>query len=102
VDRKILWIAPLVVLAIGILPIPYGYYFLSRAIVCGCSLFFVLTFYREQDTLFAWIFGLLSVLYNPIIPIHLGAKELWMVVNIMTALTFILKRKSIYKETQIK
>jgi len=37
-----------------------------------------------------WIFGFIVVLYNPLIPISLGSKELWMVVNIPTIIYFYL------------
>ena len=35
-DNRIFWIAPLVVMGIGILPLPYGYYTLLKLIVLGC------------------------------------------------------------------
>lgn len=90
--RNFFWLAPLLVMGIGILPMPYEYYNLSRLVVCGCSLFFIFNLLKEKDILFAWIFGLLAVLYNPIVPIHLYQKELWMVVNAITAIIFCLKR----------
>ena len=86
-------------MAIGLLPMPYGYYNLSRLVVCGCSIFFIFSLRREKDVLFAWIFGLLAVLYNPIIPIHLYQKELWMVVNAITAIIFVTKRHTVYPHT---
>lgn len=86
-------------MAIGLLPMPYGYYNLSRLVVCGCSIFFIFSLLREKDVLFAWIFGLLAVLYNPIIPIHLYQKELWMVVNAITAIIFVTKRHTVDPHT---
>jgi hypothetical protein len=91
-NKNIFWIAPIIAMAIGILPMPYGYYNLSRIIVCGCSLFFVYNSHLQKDTTFLWIFGFFAALYNPIIPIHLYDKELWMVVNLVTGITFFLKR----------
>ena len=38
-----------------------------------------------------WIFGFLAILYNPIIPVHLYEKEIWMVVNIVTSIIFLFK-----------
>ena len=34
-------------------------------------------------------FGFFALLYNPIIPIHLGSKGLWVIVNLVTAGVFI-------------
>ena len=31
-------------------------------------------FIGKNDNTLAWIFGFFAILYNPIIPIHLGAK----------------------------
>jgi hypothetical protein len=97
-NRNIFWIAPIVAMAIGTLPMPYGYYTLSRLVVCGCSLYFAYGLYRENQNTFVWIFGFFAVLYNPIIPIHLYQKEIWVVVNILTAIFFFLKREDALKE----
>jgi len=35
-NKNIFWIIPIVVMGIGFLPMPYGYYILSKLIVCGC------------------------------------------------------------------
>ena len=43
--------------------------------------------------LFAWIFGFIAVLYNPIIPIHLYDKQIWIIVNLITGILFFFKRK---------
>lgn len=94
-NSNIFWIAPIVAMAIGLLPMPYGYYTLSKLIVCGCAVVFATSLYKEKDRVFVWLFGSLAVLYNPVIPVHLYEKELWMVVNIITAVLFLLKRKSI-------
>ena len=90
-NNKIFWIAPLVVMGLGFLPMPYGYYNLSRLVVCGCSIYFAYQVYQKQDMTFVWIFGFLAILYNPIIPVHLYEKEIWMVVNIITAIIFVFK-----------
>ena len=82
-------------MAIGIFPMPYGYYNLSRIVVCACSIYFAYNLYKDDDMTFVWIFGFLSVLYNPIIPIHLYEKQIWIVVNILTALLFITKKNRI-------
>jgi len=42
-----------------------------------------------------WIFGFLAILYNPIIPIHLYEKGIWIIVNIITSILFFTKKSSI-------
>ena len=93
-EYEIFWIAPIVALAIGFLPMPFGYYIISRLIVSGCALYFAVKFYKQQDNFKPWIFGFLVVLYNPIIPMPLGSKALWMIVNIPTIYYFFINRRS--------
>ena len=94
-DKKIFWIAPIVAMGIGFLPMPYGYYNLSRLIVCGCSVYFAYGLYLKKDIAFVWIFSFLAVLYNPIIPVYLYEKSIWMVVNIITAIIIIMKKNKL-------
>ncbi len=94
-SSRIFWITPMVVLAIGILPMPYGYYTLLRLVICGCSLYFAYHLYEKKDTAFVWVFGFIAVLYNPVIPVYLYEKEIWIVVNLISAFVFFVKRRSL-------
>ena len=91
-EKSIFWIAPIVVMAIGVLPMPYGYYSLSRLVVCGCAVYFAIASKSQNQDVFIWVFGALAVLYNPIIPVHLYEKEIWIIVNLVTAAVFFFKR----------
>ena len=91
-NKSIFWIAPITAMAIGILPMPYGYYSLSRLVVCGCAIYFSIASKNKNEDVFVWIFGALAVLYNPIIPVHLYEKEIWMIVNFITAIIFFMKK----------
>ena len=93
-EYEIFWIAPIVALVIGFLPMPFGYYTISRLIVSGCALYFAVKLYKQQDKFKPWIFGFLVMLYNPIIPMALGSKELWLLVNIPTIYYFFINRRS--------
>lgn len=97
-NKTIFWIAPIVMMAIGILPMPYGYYNLSRFVVCGCSVYFAIVCKNKDDDVFMWVFGGLAILYNPIVPIHLYEKEIWMVVNLITAAIFFTKKHLVSDE----
>lgn len=95
VDRNIFWIAPIVIMVIGLLPMPYGFYSLSRIVVCACSVYFAFQLFKKEDMTFVWVFGFLAVLYNPIIPVHLYDKEIWIVINIVTGIIFFGKKSSV-------
>jgi len=93
-NQKIFWISPLIVIAIGLLPMPYGYYNLLRLVVCGCSLFYAVQNYKDENTTLVWVFGFISILYNPVVPFHFYDKEIWTFINAITALIFIIKKPS--------
>ena len=95
IDKRIFWILPIIVMALGVLPMPYGYYTLLRLVVCGCSLYFAYNLYETKDIAFVWVFGFIAVLYNPIIPVYLYEKEIWIVVNLITAFVFFARRRSL-------
>ena len=86
--NKVFWFAPIIVLAIGILPMPIGYYTLSRLVVCAAALYFAHNFYKKKDNTNLWIFGFIAVLYNPIIPVYLYEKAIWTVINLITIFLF--------------
>lgn len=76
-----------IAVAIGLLPLPYGYYVLLRLFLCGVSLYF-LTRPRGIRDVEKWALGGLVVLYNPIVPIELGSKLLWSIINVATVVWF--------------
>jgi hypothetical protein len=76
-----------IVVAIGLLPLPYGYYMLLRLFLCGVSLYFLTRPSGLRDAE-KWVLAGLAVLYNPIVPIELGSRPLWSIVNIATVVWF--------------
>lgn len=58
-----------------------GYYMLLRLFTSGVCLYSAVKFKTEWAK---WIFGGLTVLYNPVLPIHLGDKDAWTVINLIT------------------
>jgi len=87
-QNKVFWLAPIIVLAIGILPMPIGYYTLSRLVVCAAALYFAISFYKKKDNTNLWIFGFIAILYNPIFPVYLYEKAIWIIVNLITIFLF--------------
>ena len=58
-----------------------GYYMLLRVITCATCVYSAVKFKAEWAK---WIFGVLAVLYNPVLPVHLGDKDLWSIINLTT------------------
>jgi hypothetical protein len=86
-------------LLLALAPMPYGYYMLLRVLVCiWCLLalqqYFAFNFSRLP--LMGWGYVVFLVLYNPLLPMHLG-RPLWSLVNLASLLFFVL---ATWKQTQ--
>ncbi len=84
-------VIPAVIVAVMLLgavaPLPYGYYQLLRWVTCGVGVFIAVEAYRWGKIWATWLFGIVAVLFNPIIPIHL-TKEIWQPIDLGCALLF--------------
>ena len=76
-----------IMLLIAILPLPYGYYQFLRWVVCGIAAFIAFEAYNWGKTWAIWLFGIIAILFNPIIPVHL-TKEIWQPIDLVCALLF--------------
>jgi len=68
---------------------PYGYYTLLRLFLCGTSVFLLLS--GAKLTLpdwQRWPLGGFAILYNPVLPIRLGEKGIWEILNVTTVVLF--------------
>lgn len=84
-----LLVVSIISLIIGILGMPYGYYFLLRTLICLTAVKYLLMQYEkgENGDFLFFILGL-AIIYNPIFPMPLG-KTIWTIVNIITIATFV-------------
>jgi hypothetical protein len=79
-------IAAAIMLFLALGRLPYGYYTLLRFVVSGTTAYGAYFASTEQKKLaWAWIFGIVAVLFNPFIPIHLS-RDTWAVIDIAVAL----------------
>ena len=76
-----------IAVAIGLLPLPYGYYMLLRIFLCVLCIYFVSSVRGVRDSE-KWVLIGLAVLHNPIAPVALGSKALWSVINLETVAWF--------------
>lgn len=84
--------------------LPYSYYILLRWVVCGTSAYGAFKSVELEKSGWAWILGIITLLFNPIIPIHLS-REIWAPVDVITALIFVvslftIRRKSYDDKTE--
>lgn len=69
---------------------PIGFFTLLRWAVMGASIYYAYEIYQKKvDTDFwFWVFVILAVLFNPLIPIYL-AKDTWKFIDFMVAVAFV-------------
>ena len=91
-DRDIIWMAPIVVMIIGLFPLPYGYYTFLKIIVCPSLIYYAvkLTNVKNVGPGLRWAFIVLAFIYNPILQVHLYSKVPWIVINFITAILLIM------------
>ena len=64
---------------------PYGYYILLRIVCCAVCAYLAVAAASTGKTQWSWTLGILAVIYNPIMRIHL-TRDIWSVVNVITVI----------------
>jgi len=73
-----------IAVAAALIPsLPYGYYSVMRWPVCVACAWLALTSYKRGAEEWAWCWGVVAGVYNPIFPVH-ATRFVWSVVNIAT------------------
>lgn len=87
---KWLCIASGIILLLAIPPgWPYGFYQLLRWAIFVSSVMVAWGFYKSHITAWAFIFGAVALLFNPIAPIYLS-KSTWITFDFIGAILFFL------------
>ncbi|MCD6151640.1 MAG: hypothetical protein J7J70_08350 [Deltaproteobacteria bacterium] len=68
---------------------PYGFFTLLRLVVFGTTVYLSWLAYKSEEQAWAWVFGFVALVFNPLIPLHLG-RDLWMVVDFLVAVLLII------------
>ena len=83
-----------IMLFIGAAPLPYGYYMLLRLVATGVLLWAAYVSYERKYDYLPWVFGILTLVFNPIFKIHFP-KELWSVIDVGTGMLLLVVRGKI-------
>ncbi len=78
-------------LLLSFLDWPYGYYTLLRFIVTAVAIYYLYCLYIKEKIQTVWFWGLMviGILFNPFIPVILGDKAIWGIIDVITAIFFI-------------
>lgn len=71
-------------LLLALAPMPFGYYTFLRLVVTIIAFVTAFSFYKEGGVVWAWIFALLGILFNPLIQVHLS-RDIWMILDLLAA-----------------
>jgi len=85
-------VASSVVLFLSALPMPYGFYTITKIIVTASSIYYAYYLYiaLQKKGFWFWCFVAVAILFNPIMPIYLYSKMLWGAIDIVVAILFII------------
>lgn len=75
-------------LLLAIADMPMGYYTFLRIVVTIGAILIIISDYKEGINAWVIVFGIIAILFNPIIPIYLHDKELWVMLDIIAAIIF--------------
>ncbi|MGM0408958.1 MAG: DUF6804 family protein [Bacteroidota bacterium] len=78
-------------LLLALVDLPIGYYTLLRIVVTIGAVVVVITEFNNGFNFWVISFGLIAILFNPLIPVYLNDKEAWMPIDIIAAVLFGIK-----------
>ena len=78
-------------LLLALVDLPIGYYTLLRIVVTIGAGAVIVTEFENGFNFWVIVFGLVAILFNPLIPVYLGDKEAWMPIDLITAILFGIK-----------
>lgn len=86
---KLLKILIAILLFIGIANLPSGYYTFLRIMVFAGGIFIIFNQFEDQITFWILSIGIITILFNPIIPVYLHDKSTWAVIDIIAGSIFL-------------
>jgi hypothetical protein len=78
-------------LLLALTDLPIGYYTFLRIFVTIGAVAVVITEFENGINFWVIAFGLITILFNPLMPIYLGNKSAWMPIDLITSILFGIK-----------
>lgn len=77
-----------ITLLLALVTLPIGYYTFLRILVTLSAGIILVKELNKGITIWFLLFGITAIIFNPILPIYLYKKHLWIPINIMAAILF--------------
>ena len=84
-------------LLLALADLPIGYYTFLRIVVTIGAVVVVISEFENGINFWALLFGLIAVIFNPLIPVYLNDKDAWMPIDIIVAILFLIKSLTLKK-----
>jgi hypothetical protein len=82
ISSRIPAIVSVILLGISFLGWPIGFYSILRIIVAATAVYYAYRIYTvAMSGYWFWLFVGIAILFNPLIPIHVGDKSIWQVID---------------------
>ena len=88
---KALFLICIGLLLLAVADLPIGYYVLLRIVVTIGAVVVLIKEFENGINFWIISFGLIAILFNPLIPVNLNDKDIWILIDIITAILFGIK-----------
>jgi hypothetical protein len=81
-------ITAIILLLLSFLGWPYGYYPILRFVITGVAVYYIYCLYIKEkwQTFWFWDLVVIGILFNPFVPVVLGDRSIWRVIDVITAI----------------
>lgn len=87
-----------VMLFLGVAPLPYGYYMLLRLVACGVFAFAAFIAFERKSKVLTWVYGFMALIFNPITKIYFP-KEVWVFIDVAAGILLLATAKAVKSNT---
>lgn len=84
-NKNIITILSIIILLMAITDVwPSGFFILLRWVIFGTTGYLSYLAFMNKNSVWAWLFVLITLLFNPVFPIYL-TRDLWMGIDLLVA-----------------
>jgi len=80
-----------VLLFLALIKLPIGYYTILRIVVTIGAAAIVAKEFKHGINIWVIVFGFIAVIFNPILPVYLHDKAIWMPIDLICGIIFFVK-----------
>jgi len=90
-----------IILIIGFGNNPYSYYQFERWAILIIGGYLAYLAYKNKDVVWVWVFGIIAILFNPIVPFYM-ARSTWQFFDLVAAILFLVSTSKIKTNAEPK